>query len=235
MKKNNIEYEYYYNNVPGFGRCRNNLVYTSLISKDKKIFVKWYHNDIEYHKDQNQVIDPELMDQKWNREVKYLTLMSNHYPDLIPNILDINFQEKKIYLLIDGVDFWQRSLDNDENFNNVLLDWKEQILNIIKAHRNLGLYKFSMHPSSYFIVNGKLKSINYFFTYHKDEGPIIINDHLSHIYYTRQNEMKKYTEQQGISWVTPEPLGKLENLCWDSFRTNYPIDFILKAKEGICY
>ena len=31
--------EYYWNNVPGAGLCRNNLIYTSLISKDEKHFV----------------------------------------------------------------------------------------------------------------------------------------------------------------------------------------------------
>ena len=34
-----MKYKYYYNNVPGIGLCRNNLIYTSLISEDNKIFV----------------------------------------------------------------------------------------------------------------------------------------------------------------------------------------------------
>ena len=70
-----MQFEYYYNNVPGVGhKTRNNLIYTSLISADKKVFCQWYHNDSDYQKGQNQVIDPKLMDQKFNREVKYLTL-----------------------------------------------------------------------------------------------------------------------------------------------------------------
>lgn len=230
------EMEYYYNRAPNESPWRNNLIYTSLISSDRKIFCQWYFDDGVYHGGQNQVLDPALMEQKWEREVKYLLLMDKHYSNLIPNILDIDYENKKIFLEIDGVDFWQRSLDKNYcSFDEVLSDWQEQMLEIVEAHRSLNLYKYSMHPSSYFVINGKLKSINYFFTYHASEGPIKINDHLSHIYSTRQEEMKKYTESQGISWTEPEPLGRLENLCWDSFRTNYPEVFIEKVKAGIRY
>lgn len=223
-------FNYYYNNVPGQGLCRNNLIYTSLISEDKKIFCQWYYNDKEYHKNQNQVVDPKLMEQKWQREIKFLTLMTDHYPNLVPKILEIDRINKKIYLEIDGEDFWQRSLDNNCSFDDIIPDWEDQILNILKAHKTLGLYKYSLHPSSYFVVDGKLKSINYFFTYHRDEGPVKIIDHVSHIYSTRQNEMKKYTESMGISWTDYEPQDVIEQLTWESFRTNYPADFIEKAK-----
>ena len=105
------------------------------------------------------------------------------------------------------------------------------MIDIIKAHRSLGLYKYSMHPSSYFIVNGKLKSINYFFTYHESEPQISIKDVESHIYSTRQNEIKKYISILGIEWNSPQPFDKLQFLCWESFRTNYPSEFIEKAQQ----
>lgn len=225
-----MQYNYYYNQLPGQSPWRNNLIYTSLISTDKKVFVQWYHNDSLYHKGQNQVVDPALMTQKFDREVKYLTIMASNYPDLVPTILDIDEVNRKIYLEIDGVDFWQRSLDSTGNFDDVLPDWQDQMLSIITAHHSINLFKYSMHPSSYFIVNGQLKSINYFFTYHATEGPISISDHTSHIYSTRQDEMRKYTDLMGISWTTPQPLDVLEQLCWESFRKNFPSDFIEKAK-----
>ena len=67
----NTNFEYYYNNVPNKGLCRNNLIYTSLISKDKKTFCQWYYNDTEYHYGHNQVVDPSLMKEKFDREVMY--------------------------------------------------------------------------------------------------------------------------------------------------------------------
>lgn len=221
-----MKYEYYYNDVPGHGLCRNNLIYTSLMSTDKKVFVQHYTTDGDYHKGQNQVVDPAKMTDKWLREVNYLTQMRNKYPELVPTIINIDLEKQKLFLQVDGPDFWEQAGCDSVNFDKVLPDWQDQMLNIIRAHKTLGLYKYSMHPSSYFVVDGKLKSINYFFTYGQHEGPISIADHASHIYSTRQEEMKKYVEELGISWNDPHPLPLMEKLCWNSFRTNYPAEFI---------
>lgn len=225
-----MNYEYYYNNVPGDDPSRNNLIYTSLISADKKTFVQWYYNDVTYHKNQNQVVDPAKMEEKWLREVNYLTQMRNKHPELVPVIKNIDLDNKKLYLEIDGPDFWERAGCNIENYNNVLPDWQDQMLNIIRAHKSLGLYKYSMHPSSYFVVDGKLKSINYFFTYNKNEPQFSIADVESHIYTTRQQEMKKHIAGLGIEWDKPQSFEVMEQLCWASFSTNYPADFIEKIK-----
>ena len=225
-----MKYNYYYNNIPGQGLCRNNLIYTSLMSEDNKTFVQWYFNDGEYHKGQNEVVDPIKMDEKWFREVKYLTQMRNAYPDLIPNILNIDTDTKKIFLEVGGLDFWNLAECTTENYDKVLPDWQDQMLDIIRAHKSLGLYKYSMHPSSYFIVNGKLKSINYFFCHSEDEGPLILADYKSHIHSNRQKLMREHIEKVGIAWDKPTPQKILQRLCFDSFRTNYPIDFIEKAK-----
>lgn len=226
-----MNYSYYYNRVPGQGQQRNNLVYTSLISDDQKTFVQWFYNDTDYHQGKNEVVDPELMEEKWQREVKYLTLMNNTYPDHIPKIIDINHAERKIYLEIDGIDFWNRAECRIQDYSTVLPDWQDQMLDILKAHKELKLYKYSMHPSSYFIVDGKLKSINYFFCYHEKEGPISIADHSSHIHSNRQKVMREEIEKLGLTWDKPEPLNLLQHLCFESFKTNYPESFLSKAKE----
>jgi hypothetical protein len=221
--------EYYYNNVPGKGLCRNNLIYTSLISKDKKVFCQWYYNDVKYHKNQNQVVDPTKMEEKWLREVNHITQMRNKYPNLVPNIISIDLDNKKLYLEIDGPDFWEQAGCDIANYDSVLPDWQDQMLNIIRTHKTLGWHKYSMHPSSYFVVDGKLKSINYFFTYHERETTISIAEVESHIYSTRQDEMRKHLSKLGIEWEKPQPWDLMDRLCWESFRNNYPADFIEKV------
>jgi hypothetical protein len=226
-----MEYEYYYNNVPGEGPSRNNLIYTSLISRDKKTFVKWYYNDIEYHKNQNQVVDPAKMDEKWHREMHYLHNMAHHYPNLVPEILEVNVPERKIYLRIDGSDFWDQAGCDQANYDKVLPDWQEQMLNIFNAHQSRGWFKYSLHPSSYFIVDGQLKSINYFFTYHKDEPLFSLQDVESHIYTTRQEILKKIMADMGYAWDKPLPFEKIQRLALESFSNNFPREFIDKAIE----
>ena len=226
-----MELSYYWNDVPGVGLCRNNLIYTSLMSKDKKVFVQWYYNDTEYHKGQNEVVDPNKMEEKWLREVNYITQMLNKFPDLVPKIINIDLNSRKLYLEVDGPDFWNRAGCDVANYDKVVPDWQEQMLNNIQTYKNLGWYKYSMHPSSYFVVDGKLKSINYFFTYRENEGPISIAEHSSHIHSQRQAIMRTQVEAMGLSWDDPQPLDKLQQLCFESFRTNYPAEFIEKAKE----
>lgn len=222
--------KYYYNNVPGHGLCRNNLIYTSLISEDKKTFVQWYHNDSEYHKGQNQVVDPVLMKDKFHRELHYLSNMAWHNPDMVPKIKEVSIPEQKIYLEIDGPDFWELAGCDQANYDSVVPDWQDQMIGIIKAHKARGWHKYSMHPSSYFVVNGKLKSINYFFTYHKDEPLISIKDVESHIYSTRQDEMRKHIESLGIQWDQQQSWDTMDQLCWASFSTNYPVEFIERVR-----
>ena len=216
-----MKFDFYYNNVPGKGLCRNNLIYTSLISSDKKTFCQWYHNDSEYHKGQNQVVDQELMNEKWEREIKYIKIMSEEYPQHVPEILDIDYTNRKLYLQIDGPDMWELAGCDGTDYSSVLPDWSKQMLEIIQAHKDLGIYKYSMHPSSYFILDGKLKSINYFFCYTESENQIRLQDVLSHISEDRQRNLIPYMERRGISLDSPAELKDIQMLAFDSFKTNF--------------
>ena len=226
-----MNYNYYWNDIPGEGKCRNNLIYTSLMREDSQLFCQWFYNDNVYHKGQNEVLDPKLMTDKWEREIKYTQLMSEIYPQHVPKVNTIDYIDQKLYLEVDGIDFWNRANCTVENYDSVLPDWREQMLEILQAYKAARLYKYRLHPSSYFIVDGKLKSFNHFFCYHENEGPIKIADHASHIYSTRQDIMRTQIETMGISWDDPEPLSVLQDLCFESFRKNYTDDFIDAAKE----
>ena len=225
-----MHYDYYYNIMPDGEKWRNNLIYTSLISQDKKVFVQWYHNDTDYHKGQNQVVDPELMEEKWFLEVNHLTQMRNNYPDLVPKILEIDLHKRKIFLEIDGVDFWQLSGPLKQDYDSVLPDWREQMFDIFKAHRSLGIYKYSLHPSSYFLVDGKLKSINYFFCYKDHDKEISLRSVMSHISESRQADLFPKMAAMGIDVDKPTAFKDIQQLAFESFKTNFPADFMDECK-----
>jgi hypothetical protein len=226
-----MKYEYYYNNTPEHGLVRNNLVYTSLISEDKKRFVQWFYNDKIYHKDQNQVIDSELMEEKWNREIYFLKLMQKNYPNLVPETDFIDHERKELYLKIDGVDFWQQCLDAEKSFEEVLPDWEGQMLEILQAHKDLGFYKYSLHPSSYFLIDGQLKSINYFFCHDNSEAVHPVQIFQSHISHDRQAKLLEYFEKEGLSWESTLTWTAYQLIALESFRFNYPDSFIDRARQ----
>jgi hypothetical protein len=226
-----MSYEYYYNDTPEHGKVRNNLVYTSLISEDKKTFVQWFYNDTVYHQDQNQVIDPELMNEKWDREVYYLEMMQKHYPHLVPETETVDREQKKLYLKINGVDFWQVCLDAGKEFHEILPDWQEQMLEILQAHKDLGFFKYSLHPSSYFLIDGQLKSINYFFCHSATEVPQPMQIFQSHISHDRQAKLLDYFKEVGLSWHSTLTWTDYQIIALESFRFNYPDSFIDRAKQ----
>jgi hypothetical protein len=217
--------------VPGIGLCRNNLIYTSLISKDKTVFCQHYVNDTDYHKGQNQIVDSSLMEEKWLREVNFITQMRNKYPALVPTIINIELDKRKMYFEIQGVDFWQQTLDNNCTYDDILPNWREQMLDIFKAHKALGIYKYSLHPSSYFIVDGQLKSINYFFCYNNTSAPISLRSVMSHISEDRQADLFPKMLALGIDVDAPTPHDQIQQLAFESFKTNFPADFMDKCKQ----
>lgn len=225
------KFDYYYNNVPGEGKCRNNLVYTSLISNDKKTFCQWFYNDKNYHNWQNKVVDPALMEEKWNREINFLLKMQEKFSEYVLKIIDIDYNNKKIFYSIEDVDFWELSGCSSNNYDKILSDWKNQMLNIIRSHCQLRIYKFSMHPSSYFIVKGKLKSINYFFCYDFDELELVAENVFSHISNERLNKLFPLMEKLKINYKKPEPLHKLQMLTFETFKYNFPEQIMEEAKN----
>ena len=224
------KYDYYYNNVPGKGLCRNNLIYTSFISKDKTLFCQWYYNDEIYHGGHNQVVDPSLMDEKFEREVKFLTLMGKEYPQHVP-VFSVDEQERKVYLEIDGPDMWELAGCEGKDYSHVVPDWDKQMLEILQAHKDLGLTKYSLHPSSYFVVDGKLKSMNYFFTYDTNDANISLRSVMSHISEDRQADLFPKMTAMGIDIDKPTAHKEIQQLAFESFKTNFRDDVMEAAKE----
>ena len=224
------QYDYYYNNVPGKGLCRNNLIYTSLVSKDKKTFCQWYYNDEIYHGGHNQVVDPELMDEKFEREMKFLRIMRMHYPEHVP-AFNIDEKQRKIFLEIQGPDMWELAGCVGTDYSQVLPDWDKQMLEILQAHKDLGLTKYSLHPSSYFIVDGKLKSMNYFFTYDQSDNGISLRSVMSHISEDRQADLFPKMQAMGIDVDASTPHNEIQLLAFESFKTNFRDDVMEAAKE----
>lgn len=223
----NQDYQYYYNNVPGKGPCRNNLIYTSLINRDATEFCMWFHNDSGYHQGHNEVVDPALMGMKFHREQKFLMWMTAEHKHMVPEITRLNLDERKIHFAIQGVDFWEQS--HGKTYEDVLPDWQEQMLYILETHKKLGIYKYSLHPSSYFVIDGTLRNVNYFFAYRKDEPAITVEEHLSHISKERQKELLPKMTQLGIESNKTYSFDKLQILCLESFRNVYPESFIDSA------
>ena len=170
------------------------------------------------------------MDEKFEREVKFLTLMGKEYPQHIPKF-SVDSENRKVYLEVDGPDMWELAGCQGTDYSQVLPDWDKQMLEILQAHKDLGLTKYSLHPSSYFIVNGKLKSMNYVFTYGADDANISLRSVMSHISEDRQADLFPKMAAMGIDIDKPTAHKEIQLLAFESFKTNFRDDVMELAKE----
>lgn len=222
-------FEYYYNHVPGAGLCRNNLVYTSKIDRQNKLFSVHYTYDQMYH--MNKCLSEDALEIRWQREIKFTKQMIKSFPEHVLEIKHINMDTREIIFNIKGDDFWQLANCNHENYNDVLPDWQEQIIKILKDYRRAGIWKYSLHPSSFFVVDGKLKNINHFFCYNDNEQHVAITEVLDHISDDRKDKLLKYLDAKNIQVTDSAPWGTYAQICLESFKSNYPTGFIERAKE----
>lgn len=217
-------FEYYYNNVPNEGLCRNNLVYTSLIDRKNNLFKIRYKTDQLYHN--GECLSQDILDAKWQKELVYSV-----YNNTALEIESIDIQKQEIIFYIQGNDFWQQANCSVENYPKILPDWEEQMLDILKSIRSQGFWKFSLHPSSYFIVNGQLRTINHFFCYHDNDPLVATVDILNHVSKNRTQKLLDYYKTNNIDIHSKLPYTEYAKICLESFRANYTDSFIDKAKE----
>lgn len=217
-------FEYYYNTVPGKGLCRNNLVYTSKIDRQNNLFSVHYTVDQTYHK--NECLPQAVLNEKWRREFKY-TLEAPHTLD----VKELDSIKRRIIFNIQGDDFWQLANCNWRNFDKILPDWQEQMLTILQDYRNKGIWKYSLHPSSFFIVDGQLRTVNHFFCYSDDEPEVSIESVLDHISKDRQEKLFEYLDTHGIDPSKTFSFKFYGGVVLDNFNNDYPKEFIEAAKK----
>ena len=127
----------------------------------------------EYHKGHEQVVDPRLDGVQICKRKRFLSLDVDH-KDPHQNYKNRSINQA-IYFKIQGVDFGKKA--HGKKYEEVLAyDWEKQMLRILEKHKQLGIYKYSLHPSSYWVVDRELKML-IIFPYHNTENKITVKDH----------------------------------------------------------
>lgn len=217
-------WDYYYN-LEGAEQVRANLVYTPLVSQDRKTFCMSFNRDPSYHKnpDENAQWTEEELNSRFEREVKFRNRASLVMPTLM--VKDIDFDTRKIFLEWHGDDFYMQALKGG-GYDAVLPNWRKQWVELITRMWSVNLIKISLHPNSWTIREGHLIPFNWFYSYDVYEEPVVIRDMLKQISLGRQEKMIPVLEAAGYNIDTPYPITKLQPIAFNSFRSNYPSELI---------
>ncbi len=225
-------WNYYYNEEPG-DRFRANLVYTAYVSPDNNTLCMKFYRDPGYHTDleENNLWTDELLEERFQRELKFYNQAKDKIP--VAEILDVDERSRSIFLKWPGDDFYMMGYKN--SYNSVLPDWKEQMKQRFSEMWSMGILKFSMHPNSWLVYDdGILRPINWFFTFEENESEKSISEYLIQLSDSRQDKLKPLLEKFNIDIERKYKLWDLQNICFESFRHNYPselIDEILNLKK----
>lgn len=228
------DWDYYWNEEPG-DRFRANLVYTAYISGDRKTLCMSFNRDVNYHSnlEENALWTEELLTERFQRELKFYNRAAGKIP--VAELLDIDEVNRKIYMKFPGDDFYMMGYRS--SYDQVLPTWREQITERFKEMWSLGILKFSMHPNSWIVYNdGILRPINWFFTFEENEPEKSISEYLIQLSDSRQDKLRPLLEKFNIDIEKKYQLWDLQNICFESFRHNYPselIDSLLSIKKDL--
>lgn len=227
-------WNYYYNEEPG-DRFRANLVYTAYVSPDSKTLCMKFYRDQGYHTniEENKLWTEDLLEERFRRELRFYNLAKSKIP--VAEIIDVDEYTRSIFLKWPGDDFYMMGYKS--SYDVVLPNWREQIKQRFSEMWSLGILKFSMHPNSWIIYDdGILRPINWFFTFEETEPEKSIGEYLIQLSDSRQEKLVPLLEKYNIDINKKYKLWDLQNICFESFRHNYPsdlIDEILNIKKTI--
>ena len=214
-----------YWNLEGQDQVRANLVYSAYISPDKKHFCQWFDRDIRYHRDpdENKLWTPEILKDRFSKEIKFHDRASRHMPTL--PIVDIDEKERKIIYEWPGDDFLMQSIAAGSR-ENVLLDWQDQMTLLIHKMKKSYITKLSLHPNSWTVRDGTLIPFNWFFCYDTDCDTDSFDNLSIQISPGRMEKLEPILEKLKIKKENTYPVEKLQRAALESFRSNYDDAFI---------
>lgn len=147
-----------------------NMLYTPLISPDRKILCMWYDETNEYQR-YNKTLTKELTNFFFDLELKNLKHFQKY--DWAPRIIQEDIPNKKIFVEFNNETINYAVVSPNRDLNSECPNWKEQIFNILKDINNDGYYKMALYPHCFFISEeGKVKTIDFYSCLPKDDCKI---------------------------------------------------------------
>ena len=137
-----------------------NVMYTPLVNPERNVLCMLWDENSDYQNDNPQTLTADLIEFFFEREVKHLTLFQNK--SWAPKILDINLQERKIFIE------WCDNTINHILFNpsKTLITecptWQEQIFQILQDTTNAGYYKLALYPHCFYIKDQVIKTFDFY-------------------------------------------------------------------------
>ena len=213
-----------YYNQNNDGPIRANLVYTPYT--EDNTFIMSFNRDPEYHfdKDANALFTEEVLVDRFDRELRFHEKVKDVLPTL--EIVDVDYIKREIYLEWPSDDFYM--LGRKSSYDEVLPDWKQQWLHIIRTLRRVNVSKFSLHPNIFVVSNQRLVPFNWFFCFERNELTSL-ESVVKQISSDRLDKVTPLLNKHSISLTDVRPAKDFELLGLECFTSSYGSELITKA------
>jgi hypothetical protein len=137
--------------------CLAQQTYEPLISSDRKTFCANYDWQNKYQRmyESRDLYTADVCEWFFQNEIYHLSKFKTK--SYVPNILDIDHKNKKIFFEWHGYTF------NEMLHKGEPVEWQEQLKYIMLDLHNAGTYKLTMYPHCHFLdSNGVMKTIDWY-------------------------------------------------------------------------
>jgi len=156
---NNDCWNLYYKLSKHGKECESNLLYTPSFNTEKNILCMHFCKNLEYQPNSNAT--DEVITYFFNREVKYLQELKD-FP-FTPEIYYVDYENQKIFIEWNKETLSQIVNDPNRSLDNEIIDWKEQLYNILDTLISNSYYKMALYPHCFFVdKNKKIKTIDFY-------------------------------------------------------------------------
>jgi len=156
---NTDNWSYYYKQNKNLDLIPSNILYTPLVNPERNVMCMHYVLN-ENYQTPKEGLTQEVVDFFFEREVKYLKEL-NHW-SFTPDILDIDEKNNKVFIEWNNETLSQVVNNPARNLDGEILDWKEQIYDILKTLKDEGYIKVALYPHCFFEKGGEIKTIDYY-------------------------------------------------------------------------
>jgi len=160
-------WEYFYKvDYRGGHKVTTNMLYTPSVNSERTLMCMLWDETHPYQ-EENTRLTKELVDFFFEREVFHLTKFQQY--DWAAKLIEVNTDSRKVFIEFTGETFNDILSNPDRSLDAECPDWKEQIFKILQDIVSAGYYKMALYPHCFFLVNGKVKTFDFYSCISKEE------------------------------------------------------------------
>jgi hypothetical protein len=152
-------WSYYHKLNPNGNPWSSNMLYTPRINPEQTIMCAHYCNDPIYRSNEDSIIQEELIDWFFHRDVKFLNQLS--HLKTTPVLYEVDTINRKIFMEWNKETFSQILFTPGRNLDIEVPNWKEQMTAFFISTKENNFWKLSLYPNCFFVTkDGQLKAID---------------------------------------------------------------------------